>query len=253
MNETVKYHNDLNSVSMRTWTADEMNMFFTIIAKIKNEGVREITLNTDEIKNLIKFKPRHKNRWEKVMIGVSEKIADLKYRYEDKQFYRVMNLFTFFEIDKDNKTLRVAVSEQFEYILNQLDIQFTYYKLEEFVDIKSTYAKTAYRLFKQWKTIGKIKFEIEEFKAKFDIPKSYNISAIDRAVIKPIMSELPAYFENLKVKKVKANSRGTPVIGYEFTWKPETTGLWTDFDSNTYTKEPIEPVPMINWFKDLKD
>lgn len=253
MNETVKYHNDLNSVSMRTWTADEMNMFFTIIAKIKNEGVREITLNTDEIKSLIKFKPRHKNRWEKVMIGVTEKIADLKYRYEDKQFYRVMNLFTFFEIDKDNKTLRVAVSEQFEYILNQLDIQFTYYKLEEFVDIKSTYAKTAYRLFKQWKTTGKIKFGIDEFKRKLDIPNSYGISNIDNRVIKPIMSELSAYFENLKVKKLKANSRGTPVIGYEFTWKPETTGLWTDFDSNTYTKEPIEPVPMINWLKDLKD
>lgn len=253
MNETVKYHNDLNSVSMRTWTADEMNMFFTIIAKIKNEGVREITLSTDEIKNLIKFKPRHKDRWEKVMIGVSEKIADLKYRYEDKQFYRVMNLFTFFEIDKDNKTLRVAVSEQFEYILNQLDIQFTYYKLEEFVDIKSTYAKTAYRLFKQWKTTGKIKFEIDEFKRKLDIPNSYGISNIDNRVIKPIMSELPTYFENLNVKKVKANSRGTPVIGYEFTWKPETTGLWTDFDSNTYTKEPIEPVPMINWLEDLKN
>lgn len=67
------------------------------------------------------------------------------------------------------------------------------------------------------------------------------------------MPELPTYFENLKVKKVKANSRGTPVIGYEFTWKPETTGLWTDFDSNTYTKKPIEPVPMINWLEDLKN
>lgn len=89
--------------------------------------------------------------------------------------------------------------------------------MDEFVDVKSTYAKTAYRLFKQWKTIGKVKYGIDEFKAKFDIPKSYNISAIDRAVIKPIMSELPAYFENLKVKKLKSNSRGTPVIGYEFT------------------------------------
>ena len=261
MNETVKYHNDLNTVSMRTWTADEMNTFFTIIAKIKNEGAKEITLDTDEIKKLIKFKSRHKDRWEKVIIGISEKIADLKYRYEDKQYYRVMNLFTFFEVDKENRTLKVAVSEQFEYILNQLDIRFTYYKLEEFVDIKSTYAKTANRLFKQWKTTGKVKYEIEEFKEKFDIPKSYNISAIDRAVIKPIMSELPTYFMNLKVKKLKSNARGTPVIGYEFTWKPEKTGKWIEdkYDIDAWTEKQLkdntgtsEPVPMINWLEDLE-
>ena len=61
MNETVRYHNDLNSLSMRKWTADEMNMFFTIVAKIKNAGTKEITLNTDEIKKIINFKSRHKD------------------------------------------------------------------------------------------------------------------------------------------------------------------------------------------------
>lgn len=51
MNETVKYHNDLNSVSMRTWSADEMNMFFTIIAKIKNEVIEKSLLIPTKLKN----------------------------------------------------------------------------------------------------------------------------------------------------------------------------------------------------------
>ena len=35
MNEVIKYHNDLNTVIMRKWTAEEMNFFFAIIAKAR--------------------------------------------------------------------------------------------------------------------------------------------------------------------------------------------------------------------------
>jgi len=43
-------------------------------------------------------------------------------------------------------------------------------------------------------------------KAKFNIPKKYGTNNIDTRVTKPIMSELPAYFENLKVEKLKRNN-----------------------------------------------
>ena len=53
------------------------------------------------------------------------------------------------------------------------------------------------------------------------MPSSYKSSEIDRAVIKPIKEQLSPYFLALKVKKIKSNKRGTPVLGYEFTWVPE--------------------------------
>lgn len=37
-NDVVKYHNDLNMVSMRNWTAEDMNFFFAIISKIRDLG-----------------------------------------------------------------------------------------------------------------------------------------------------------------------------------------------------------------------
>ena len=37
-NEVVKYHNDLNTVQMRKWTTEEMNFFFSIVAKAKEKG-----------------------------------------------------------------------------------------------------------------------------------------------------------------------------------------------------------------------
>ena len=54
-----------------------------------------------------------------------------------------------------------------------------------------------------------------------DIPKSYNTSAINRAVIKPIQKELPQYFTGLKIKAIKKNTRGTPVIAYRFVWQKQ--------------------------------
>lgn len=33
-NEVVKYHNDLNTVPMRNWTAEEMDFFFSILVPL---------------------------------------------------------------------------------------------------------------------------------------------------------------------------------------------------------------------------
>lgn len=60
-------------------------------------------------------------------------------------------------------------------------------------------------MLKQWRTVGKKEFSINEFKTLMDMPKSYKSSEIDRAVIKPILKELSQYFMGLKVKKIKSN------------------------------------------------
>ena len=83
-----------------------------------------------------------------------------------------------------------------------------------------------YRILKQWRTIGSKEIEIKAFRELLDIPKTYNISSINRAVIGPIKKELPEYFKDLKIKTIKANTQGTPVIAYKFTWIPEQTSSW---------------------------
>lgn len=78
-----------------------------------------------------------------------------------------------------------------------------------------------YRILKQWKSLGEKEFKIEQFRKLLDIPKSYNTSAINRAVIKHIQKELPQYFNLLKVKAIKKNAQATPIISYKFTWEPQ--------------------------------
>lgn len=236
-NEIVKHHNDLNTVIMRKWTAEEMNFFFAIITKVRDEGTRLMKFDTDELRNLAS-KDFHLDRWSQTMKSVADKVVDLKYYERTEHSYAVMNLFSYFRVDERECIVEVEVSSRFEYVINKLEAQFTQYELAEFTNIRSTYAKTAYRLLKQWRTVGRKEFKIDEFKTLLDMPVSYKSSEIDRAVITPILKQLSPYFEDLKVKKIKSKKRGNPVLAYEFTWKKEVAGT---YDPDKFNKPKSEP------------
>lgn len=236
-NEIVKHHNDLNTVIMRKWTAEEMNFFFAIITKVRDEGTRLMKFDTDELRFLAS-KDFHLDRWSQTMKSVADKVVDLKYYERTEHSYAVMNLFSYFRVDEKECIVEVEVSSKFEYVINKLEAQFTQYELQEFTTIRSTYAKTAYRLLKQWRTVGRKEFKIDEFKLLLDMPSSYKSSEIDRAVITPILKQLSPYFEDLKVKKIKSKKRGNPVLAYEFTWKKEVTGT---YEQGKFDKPKSEP------------
>ena len=255
-NEVVKHHNDLNTIPMRNWSKEEMDVFFSIIAKLRNEGTKEVSFDKYELKELANSTTKHNKRYADVIENLIRNVAKIHYIEKSSNRIALMNLFSKFDAtwsdDLSEMNLTVKVTDEFNYVVNKLNSEFTAYELSEFTQIRSTYAKTVYRLLKQWRTIGKKEFKVDDFKRLLDTPDYYGPSHIDRNILEPVMRELPDFFKNLKVKKVKANTRGNPVTGYIFTWVPEKTGKWFDFDTDNGSHEPIEPVPMIDWLKDLK-
>lgn len=237
--KVVKYHNDLNTVVMRTWTSEEMNFFFAILTKAKEQGLKKLVFDTDELKQLASSSRKY--RWEETIVSAVKKIGQLTYFEQSENKFRVMTLFEIFEVDLEKRIVEVKVSSNFDYILNKLETQFTRYELEEFTSIRSTYAKTMYRILKQWRTVGRKEFAIDDLKRILDMPTSYKSSEIDRAVITPILKQLSPYFEDLKVKKIKSNKRGNPVLGYEFTWKKEVAGTYDPDKFNKPKPEPKKP------------
>jgi len=235
-NEVVKYHNDLNTVSMRNWSGEEMNFFFSIISKVRDNGTEELEFNTDELKELSQFANKHTQRWVDTMTNTADKISQLTYIERTTERVSIMTLFQRFDIYPNERRMTVQVSPNFDYIVNRISANFTTYELSEFTQIRSTYAKSMYRILKQWRTIGKKEFKIEDLKQLLDMPDYYGPSHIDKNVLTPIKKELPYYFDKLRVKKVKANTRGTPVTGYIFTWKPEKTA---PYDPNKYESKQL--------------
>jgi len=250
-NEVVKYQNDLNTATMRTWTETEMNILFSIVAKIRDTSTYTTTFTFDQIKELSKFK-KNLTRKEFVteLISVSKKLGSLNYleRSEDGMNATLFVLFQTFKIKGNEETLDVMVHPQFEYVFNKIGMEFTQFELDEFVHIQSTYAKSAYRLLKQYRTTGWWKVTIEDFRLLLDIPNSYRTSNIDQKVLKPILEQLggsddAALFKNLKVTKNKKSGRGRGGVltGYTFTFEKEKTGEWIDkkYKKNTQRKETL--------------
>lgn len=165
-----------------------------------------------------------------------------------------MNLFALFEVDWGKGTgeefkLTVAVSNQFDYVLNRLEAQFTIWELEEFVNIKSSYSKVAFRLLKQWRTVGKKSYKLDEFRELFDVPKSYKNTHLEQKVLKPIREELPAFFKDFHIQKVYAKKRGKPLVGFIFSWKPEKTGKYDPYKYEKTKKHTIRKETLPDWAK----
>lgn len=236
LKKVTKYHNDLNSVPMRTWTPEEQDFFFALLTQIRNEGTKNIRFDKYELASLADYSIEHNKRFKNTIMSLASKVKSMEYEeFKDadgRSSYELLPLFQRFYAewanDLSDMFVEVRVSDEFEYILNKLNIEFTGFNIKEFLEIRSTYAKTAYRLLKQWKTIGKKEFGVDEFRRVFEIPVSYVAGDITKRVINPIKKELAPVFENFKVKVIKANTRGNPVTGYLFTWKPEKTGQWDD-------------------------
>lgn len=258
-NEVVKHHNDLNTIPMRKWSKEEMDFFFGIIAKLRDEGTKEITFDKRSLAELANYTIRTNKAYEQVIDQLSKNVLDITYlekkrtTLNGKPAYLSsrMNLFSRFDSkwteDLSELEITVKVSDEYEYVLNQLNSEFTAYELAEFTQIRSTYAKTLYRLLKQWRTVGKKEFKIDEFKRLLDTPDYYTPSEINKNILTYARRELPQFFPNLKVKPIKSNKRGTPVIAYEFTWTPEKTGNWVE---NKYKKRSKKKESLPSWATD---
>ncbi|SKA06982.1 Initiator Replication protein [Cetobacterium ceti] len=217
-NEVVKYHNDINKISFGNFKEKELDLFFSICFKLKEQGTDQIMLNFSELKDLI-GENKNPKRLKTYIDNLNKKLAMINHQIEiEKNVFERFVLFTNIRTDFNKKILIVKVNEQFSYTLNNLIATYTKFDLMEFVSLKSSYSKNTFKLLKQWESKRNRTFKIEEFKELLGIPESYKMSVIDSRVIKPIITELPQYFKNLKLEKIKT---GRKISHLKFTWEKD--------------------------------
>jgi len=217
-NIKVKYKNELNLIPMRNFDSVEMNLFFSICAKMKDKGISKVRFTFEDLKELSAYKPTSVKRFADDLEAVYSKMIQLTYRTEEPGIREKFVLFTGYRIDENNQTVDISVNPELDYIINELSTEFTKFELQEFTGIRSSYAKTMYRLLKQYRSTGFYKVKIEDFREILAIPDSYQMSDIDKQVLKPIKNELSIYFDDMKVIKHKARKRNR-IAAIEFRFK----------------------------------
>lgn len=231
INKIVKYDNELNSVPFRKFNNREFNIFFSMISKLREQGTKKVTFSFDDIKELSDYKQHGKN-FINDLDSLYTKMLSLKIWRKSKHISEKWVLFIYYQIDEDNRTITIAINPDMEGIVNSL-AQWTRFALKQFVDLRSTYSKTVFRLLKQYRTVGKRYFSVDEFRTLLDIPESYASNDINKRVLRPIKEELPSLFKGLSISK-KYQGQGRKINGYLFSWKPESKDV-DDFSKGSET------------------
>ncbi|WP_439001886.1 replication initiation protein [Pediococcus damnosus] len=238
-NELVKYQPELNTIPLRKFSPVEMNLFFSIVSRMRDKGGQTVRFSFDQLKELSNYKPTANRRFINDIKRTYDHLMDLRFGSQSKSglsFERFV-MFTKFKIngDVDEPYVDVEIYKDALPLLNNLE-SWVRYALIEFRDLKSSYAKTMFRLLKGYRTTGYAYFSKADFDELLDIPKTYRQGDINKKVIKPIKEELTPLFRGLTVRKKYGKGRGKPVIGYSFTWKPEKKDA-NDFSQGQFQDE----------------
>lgn len=232
-NEIVKYDNQLNAVIFRQFKANEMNLFFSIVSRMRDRNTDEVAFTFDQLKALSKYKPSGNVRFIRDLENTYRKMLTLTYGRRSEHVSQYFVLFTGFEINRDEKRVSVKVNPDMQFMLNNI-ANWTRFSLEQFNELRSGYSKTMFRLLKQYRTVGHAEFQVEDFRELLDVPVSFKSGDIDKRVLRPIREELSTVFKGFDVKKEK-HGLGGKITSYAFSWKAESKDA-DDFSKGIYQR-----------------
>ena len=110
----------------------------------------------------------------------------------------------------------IYLSTNMLYIYSMTSKNFTAFELKQFMSLESKYAKTLYRLLKQFRSTGDLMITAEDFRDRLGIPKAYTSKIITRDIIKPTVDALQDFFPHLTYEVIRSSRQGRPIKGYKF-------------------------------------
>lgn len=217
----MKYHNNLSELPLKNFNGSELDILMSLCSKCKNKGTEQMKFSFAELRKLSAYKGKDDRQFIADLRKTNKKLLELNMQLETDCKIIQFTLFPYFEIDKENHTLTVEVNSKFSYLLNSLTNNFTRFELEEFVELKSCYAKACYRQLKRFRDTGWWKVSVTDFRSLMDIPKSYSNAEMTRKVLKPIEEELSPLFKDFTVDTQRGTGRGRPLQFVIFNWTEE--------------------------------
>ncbi len=229
----ITYHNNANKVNLGKLSEREANLLFAIFQRLKDQGNTLIRFEPQDLKRMIMVKSNLTNRQLlQVLKNLLDNISGANFWiirehvengevYEDHTSYMLFKQFEI-RIHKPTQTIEyldVQLNDSYQYLLNNLGMgQYTSFKLLEFQRVRGKYAKTLYRLLKQYKSTGILSVEWTQFRELLDIPKDYDMRNIDQKVLTPSIKELHKIypFEHLSYKKERRSHDKRKVTHIDF-------------------------------------
>ncbi len=230
-NAYTTYHNNTNKVNLGKLSEREANLLFAIFQKLKDQGNTLIRFEPQDLRRMLGIKISYDNltrtarsMWNKIKTADFWEVRDIIVNGRECVSEKNYMLFQVCEIVSDKETreflyMDIQLNTGYNYLLNNLGMgQYTSFKLLEFQQVRGKYAKTLYRLLKQYKSTGILSVEWGQFRELLDIPKDYTMPNIDKFVLKIALKELRKIypFEHLSYKKERKSHDKRKVTHIDF-------------------------------------
>lgn len=171
----VAYDNDLYMLNLSGLSSLELNLFFSLICKMKDKGNSLLVFDSAEVKNFFGSSNRGNVRILDILTRFRENIFKLDFTQvkklpNNKKYIGIYNIFEVLEIIFDEKTnsletLKIKSSEIFTYLVNNLESEYTTFELDIFKKFQKTYSKHLFRLLKRFQDTGFFVSDIDKLKS----------------------------------------------------------------------------------------
>ncbi|GAA8808753.1 hypothetical protein Hpoki86_14710 [Helicobacter pylori] len=230
-NTYITYHNNTNKVNLGKLSEREANLLFAIFQKLKDQGNTLIRFKPQDLKRMLNIDISNERLskvvvklWDSIKTADFWEVRDIIVNGKECVSEKNYMLFQVCEIVSDKETkeflyMDIQLNTGYQYLLNNLGMgQYTSFNLLEFQRVRGKYAKTLYRLLKQYKSTGILSVEWTQFRELLDIPKDYKMENIDQKVLTPSLKELRKIypFEHLSYKKERRSHDKRKVTHIDF-------------------------------------
>ena len=222
--EIVKYDNKLNQISFAGSgiTDNLLKLFFTIVAKVRDNGTEQVSITFNEMRNLTADKAHYTDSEYKALImNLYHVLLGLKIKYDDGARFGEYNLFVGYDSSLDDKKITVSTTPIAQSLFNSIEYNFTRFELKEFVNLPGVYSKQLYRLLKQYRHLGYCSMLIKDVRKYMDIPESYKTKDMTRRVFNPAVNTLINNVPEFVSLRYEYSFSGRKAVRVIFKWTPE--------------------------------
>lgn len=251
---TVRYRNYFANISLRGLTAAQMDILISFFAILKNRAEDTVEINLLEFKKMINYSSSSRKRFIDDVKAVNRKLmcVEIFQITPDAECQELggLALFTEYYFSPNYRSIFVRINRPYAFLINDAFSDFTKYPLDDFLSLKSVFAKILFMQLKRFRNTGFYHFDMVKFRNVMQIPESYRMKDIDRRILSPAMNELAGKFMDLRMEKVYGVKNGhRSVTAINFFFSPEADsdslpkegyGLESNADFPDFTNIPVD-------------
>ena len=228
MKNIVRYSNHMNEIKFKNFKEKDYDFLMSLCSRLKDQGANTIVLSFSEIKAISGYTSTNKKRFIQDLLGMNNKLLQITSSVISNNTIKQFALFVEFETDICNNTLTVSVNPKWSHLLNNLQANFTRFELEEFVSLDSKYAKTLFRLLKQYRSTGEYRVSVTDLRELMGCPEKYTNYVFYRDILGPSITKVQEFYPTLNCEVQHARTKGNPVSGYVFKFSENPAQLTID-------------------------